>query len=143
MKKFDYLTKELVNSFSFTTITKDREACADVMINGRTYTKWGKLQAVTMVGNVWRDTFGNTVMHVGIARQNPKDTLINKQISYEVAQDRSMNNPDIVINLVPEYLNEFNFGQMMSWYCDAMKLQFVKTKEEIQLVGDNPKNYDR
>ena len=143
MKKFDYLTKELVNSFSFTTITKDREACADVMINGRTYTKWGKLQAVTMVGNVWKDTFGNTIMHVGIARQNPKDTIIDKQTSYEVAQNRSMNNPDIVINLVPENLNEFNFGQMMSWYCDAMKLQFVKTKEEIQLVDDNPKNYNR
>jgi len=143
MKKFDYLTKELVNSFSFTTITKNRESCAEVMINGRTYTKWGKLQAITMVGNVWRDTYGNTIMHVGIARQNPKDTIIDKQTSYEVAQNRSMNNPDIVINSVPEYLNEFNFGKMMMWYHDAMNLEFVKTKKEIELSGDNPKNYIR
>ena len=66
--------------------------------------------------------------------------ITDKDKTMEIIKE---NNPDIVINSVPEYLNEFNFGKMMMWYHDAMNLEFVKTKKEIELSGDNPKNYIR
>lgn len=143
MKNFDFLTKELVDSFSYTTITKDREAYSDVVIDGRSYTKWGTLQAVTIVGNLYEDFRGNRILMCGVAKQHPCDTKVNKQIAYEAAQAHAMFNPDIVINNVPEYINKFNFGKMMEWYVDAMKLEFVKTNKEIERSGGNPKNYNR
>jgi hypothetical protein len=143
MKQFDYSTKELVNSLSFTTTTKNRESYTEVVIDGRSYIKCGTLQAITMVGNIWRDNDGNTIMHVGISRQNPNDTKVNKQFGYEIAQLRALGSPDIIINSVPENINNFNFSQMMSWYYDAMKLEFIKTKQEIKNNSDDPQKYNR
>jgi len=143
MKKFDFLTKTLVNSFSYTTITKDRDAYSDVNIDGRQYTKYGTLQAVTVVGNLYEDHNGNRILMCGVSKQHPCDTKCDKQIAYEVATLRAMSNPDIVINTVPEYVNKFNFAQMVSWYVDAMKLDFIKTRQEIEKSGDDPKKYNR
>lgn len=143
MKKFDFLTKTLINSFSYTTITKDRETYTDVNINGRRYTKWGTLQAVTIVGNLYKDCYGNRVLVCGVSRQHPNDAKCNKQASYEAAQYIALTNPDIVINNVPEYLNDVNFGKMMSWYVAAMKLEFIRTNKEIKNMGDTPQKYNR
>ena len=143
MENFDFLTKELIDSFSYTTITKNRDAYTDVIIDGRQYTKYGTLQAVTIVGNLYEDHNGNRIIACGIAKQHPCDTKCNKQMAYEVAQAHALLNPDIIINTVPEYLNQFNFAQMMSWYVDGMKLDFVKTRKEIEKTGDNPKKYNR
>lgn len=143
MKKFDFLTKELIESFSYTTATKDREACTDVVIDGRQYTKWGTLQAVTIVGNLYEDCYGNRIIMCGVAKQHPCDAKCDKQLSYEVAQEHAMFCPDIVINKVPEYINEFNFTKMISWYVDAMNLDFIKTRKEIENTGDYPQKYNR
>ena len=143
MKNFDFLTKELIDSFSYTTITKNRNAYTDVVIDGRQYTKYGTLQAVTIVGNLYEDHNGNRILTCGIAKQHPCDTKCDKHMAYEVAQARAWSNPDIVINTVPEYFNKFNFSQMMSWYVDAMKLDFIKTRKEIEKSGNNPKKYNR
>jgi len=143
MKNFDFLTKELIDSFSYTTVTKNREAYSDVIIDGRQYTKWGTLQAVTIVGNLYEDCFGNRILMCGVSKQHPCDTKCDKQLAYEVAQAHALFCPDLVVNSVPEYLNKFNFAQMMSWYVDAMKLDFTKTRKEIEKTGDDPKKYNR
>ena len=143
MKKFDFLTKTLVDSFSYTTATKDREAYANVNIDGRQYTKWGTLQAVTIVGNIYEDHNGNRILMCGVAKQHPNDAKCNKQMAYEAAQAHALFEPDFVINTVPEYVNEFNFSQMVSWYVDAMKLEFIKTRQEIKNGGDDPQKYNR
>jgi len=141
--QFDFLTKELVNSFSYTTITKNRNAYSDTIIDGRAYTKYGTLQAVTIVGNLYHDCYGNEIMTIGISRQNPCDSKCNKSVAYESAQMKALTNPDMIINNVPEYVTEFNFGKMMSWYVDMMNLEYIKTRQEIMNEGKNPKNYDR
>lgn len=143
MKTFDFSTKTLIDSFTYTTITNNREAATEVVIDGRNYTKWGTLQAVTIVGNLYEDNDGNRIMLCGIARQHPNDTRCNKQVAYEVAQLRALSDPDLVINTVPKYINNFNFSRMMSWYVDGMNLEFIKTKEEIKKIGDNPQKYNR
>lgn len=143
MKNFDYLTKTLINSFSYTTTTKDRESFSNVIIDGRTYTKWGTLQAVTIVGNLYEDFKGNRILVCGVAKQHPCDTKCDKQMAYEVAQEHAMNNPDFVFYTVPKYMNKFTFAQMVSWYVESMKLDFIKTRQEIKNNGDNPEKYNR
>lgn len=143
MKNFDYLTKELINTLSFTTMSQNREAYSDVYINGRNYAMFGTLQAITFVGLVYEDTFGNKVMHVGIAKQHPNDSKCDKKLAYENATLKAMNNPDIVFNTVPENVTMFNFRQMMSGFYDGMDVQFLRTKKEIELAGDDPKKYNR
>lgn len=143
MKNFDYLTKELIDTLSFTTMNQDREAYSDVNINGRNYAMFGTLQAITFVGLVYEDAFGNKVMHIGISKQHPNDSKCNKQIAYEKATLKAMDNPDIVFNTVPDNVTMFNFRHMMIAYYDAMEVQFIRTKKEIELMGDDPKKYNR
>lgn len=133
MKQFDFSTKELVETLSYTTVTKDRQACTDVTINGRQYTKYGTLQAVTVVGNLYKDFRGNKILIVGVSKQHPNDQKCNKQLAYEVAQAHALFNPDIVFNTVPEYLTLFNFSKMMEWFVDGMDLEFIRTSEEKKL----------
>lgn len=143
MKNFDYSTKTLVKSFSYSTIGEDRNAYTNVMIDGRNYIKHGILQAVTVVGNLYEDSDGNRVLLCGIAKQHPCDTKCNKEIALEVAQAHAMFNPDIVINTVPKYVTDVNFRNMISWYIDGMELEFIKTRQEIEKLGLDPKKYNR
>lgn len=143
MKNFDYLTKELIDTLSFTTISQDREAYSDVTINGRNYAMFGTLQAITFIGLIYVDTFGNKIMHVGISKQHPNDSKCDKKLAYETATFKAMNNPDIVFNTIPENITMFNFRQMMLGFYDGMEVQFLRTKKEIELTGDDPKKYNR
>lgn len=143
MKNFDFLTKELVESLSYTTITKNRNAYTNVVIDGRTYTKYGTLQAVTIVGNLYKDAFDNKILMVGIAKQHPNDSKCNKQVAYEAAQAHALFNPDVIFNTVPDHLTLFNFSKMMEWYVDGMELEFIKTKQEIENTGQESKTFNR
>lgn len=143
MKKFDFLTKTLVDSFSYTTSTQDRETYAEEKINGRKYLKFGTLQAVTVVGNLYEDHLGNRILMCGVSKQHPNDNKCDKQLGYEYAAEHAMNNPDIIFNSVPKYINKFNFRKMMEWYVDGMDLEFIKTRQELDLCGDDPKKFNR
>ncbi len=129
---FDFSTKELVESLSYTTSTKDRQAEVEVVIDGRKYIKQGTLQAVTVVGNIYKDHKDNKIIMVGISKQHPDDLKCDKHIGYEEANLRALENPDIIIYNVPKYVTIFNFEMMMSWYVDMMDLKFVRTKQEIE-----------
>lgn len=129
---FDFSTKELVESLSYTTSTKDRQAEVEVVIDGRKYIKQGTLQAVTVVGNIYKDHKDNKIIMVGISKQHPDDLKCDKYIGYEEANLRALENPDIIIYNVPNYVTIFNFEMMMSWYVDMMDLKFVRTKKEIE-----------
>lgn len=143
MGNFDFETKELVKTFGYTTITQDREAYSEVMIDGRKYTKWGTLQAITIVGNLYEDMNGNKILMCGVAKQHPCDSRVDKQIAYETAMEKAMMNPDIIINTVPEHLTKYNFNRMMEWYIDGLELQFVKTRQEIENAGLDVDKYNR
>ena len=142
MKKFDFSTKEFIESFSYTTTTQDRNSFKNITINGRSYTKWGTLQAVTIVGDLFKDNNGNRILMIGISKQNPCDSKCNKQLAYEEAELKAFMNPDMIID-APENITFFNFSKMMSWYVDMMELKLIKTRQEIENDGLDPKKYNR
>lgn len=140
--KDNFLGKELVKTFSYTTATQDREAYANVVINGRQYTKYGTLQAVTFVGNLYR-VDNKYVLFVGMSKQHPCDTKVNKRLGWEIAAANALDNPFMIIEVNSKF-DKFMFNDFVEGYMDnMMDLQFVKTREEILAEGKNPNDYCR
>jgi len=163
-EKNKFLFKELVNTFSYTTATQNREVYADVSINGRHYRKYGTVQAVAFVGNLYKvgiqsEGYLNLkegektslkpiknqekyVLMIGMSKQHPYDTKVNKELGYEVAYENALNNPCITIEVQGKF-NKRRFVNIIENYLDTIKLEFIKTKGEIIAEGKNPKNYNR
>jgi hypothetical protein len=154
------LFKELVNTFAYTTATQNRDVYTDVSINGRRYRKYGTLQAVTFVGNLYKvgcsgegywpkedgpiQTSKNEkyVLVIGMSKQHPYDTKVNKELGYEIAQTNMLNDPCMVIEVQGKF-NKRRFVDLVEYYLSTMKLEFIKTRQEIIAEGKNPKNYNR
>lgn len=155
-----FLFKELVNTFAYTTATQNRDVYTDVSINGRRYRKYGTLQAVTFVGNLYKvgcsgegywpkedgpiQTSKNEkyVLVIGMSKQHPYDTKVNKELGYEIAQTNMLNDPCMVIEVQGKF-NKRRFVDLVEYYLSTMKLEFIKTRQEIIAEGKNPKNYNR
>lgn len=130
------LTKEILKSFSYTTATGNREGTAIVRINGRNYVKMGTLQAVTLVGDLCEVYDADVklkkkVLFVGVARQHPCDRKIDKELAYEVAHLNALMNPQMIIEVGSEF-TKYNFKVFAENYIDTLKLEFIKTTEEIE-----------
>jgi len=158
--KNKFLFKELIKTFTYTTATQNRDVYADVSINGRHYRKYGTLQAVAFVGNLykvgengagyWPRESGypeiknreKYVLVIGMSKQHPNDTKTNKEIGYEIATENMLNDPCIVLEVQGKF-NYHRFNNIVKEYLNTMKLEFIKTKAEIIAEGKNPKNYNR
>jgi len=131
------LTKEFVKNFSYTTINTDRSGVKDVRIDGRQYCKFGIYQAVTLVGDLW-DVYDGDVkrnrrmLFVGVAKQHPRDLGVDKELSYEVAHLNSLENPIMILEVGPNFCGH-DFRHLASMYVDTLNLQFVKTRDEIEM----------
>lgn len=152
--------KELVNTFAYTTATKNREVCTEVSINGRKYDKYGTLQAVAFVGNLYKiDVKGEgywprekgpindsrqskQVLFIGMSKQHPYDTKINKELGYEIAAENALDNPIMMIEVQGKFTYR-RFKNIVEDYLSTMNLEFIKTRQEIINEGKNPKNYNR
>lgn len=158
-----FLFKELVNTFTYTTATQNRDVYTDVSINGRHYRKYGTLQAVAFVGNLYKvgvsgkghlDLNGErtslkpvknqekTILVIGMSKQHPNDTKINKEIGYDIARENMLLDPIMIIEVQGKF-NRYRFNNIVETYLSTMKLEFIKTKEEIIAEGKDPKNYNR
>ena len=86
----DFLTKELVGVYSYTNMNEDRNDVKRVVIKGRTWLKTGTATATTVVSLLYR-TYNPSVKHneyivlMGVARQNPGDINLDKNLGYEIA----------------------------------------------------------
>ncbi len=146
----DFLSKELVNTYSYTTATKDRDVCTYVSINGRMYAKFGTLQAVTFVGNLYKvnvvknnaEDFDKYILMIGLSKQHPCDTKIDKELGYETAAMRAIDDPVIIMEVQGKF-NKNRFNNIVEQYLDNMDLQFIKTRAEIIASGDDPSKYNR
>lgn len=147
----DFLFKELVNTFAYTTASQNRDVYTYVRINGRTYAKYGTLQAVTFVGNLYEIKNNNSdgdynpskyILMIGMSKQHPNDVKVDKNLGYEIAQNNAQQDPIIIMEVQGKF-NKRRFVYLVEHYLDTMKLEFIKTKEEILLEGKNPKNYNR
>jgi len=135
-KDFDFTTKELVKTLSYCSCKNNREAYADVIVNGRKYIKLGTLQAVTVVCDVYK-IFNNTTNMVeywacfGMAKQHPNDLQVNKDLAYETAHLNAQLNPFCILQ-VNKRFGQNIFLDIIRPYINDMDLEFVKTKEEIK-----------
>ena len=134
----DFLTKDLLKTFYFTTINNERMDYKELVVNGRTYYKFGKYQAVTMVGNLYKvydpdvESFKYMLM-VGVAKQHPRDLKITKKEGFEIANEKAYACPSIVIEVSSKFdVNAF-YGLAENYIDTVMlpNLNFVKTGTEI------------
>lgn len=133
----DYLTKKIEKVYSFSTITDShRYGAKTIKVNGRDYSKYGTYQAVTLVGilyNVFDPSIKRykKILHVGVAKQNPRDLVISKEIAYEVAHNYALIEPQCVME-VGDNWRKVNFTDFARNYISAMDLEFVKTAKELE-----------
>lgn len=130
MKTVKFSDKTLVKSFQYSDINQNREVYTKVRIDGRLYYKFGTLQATTCVGNVFKVGPKKYVMYVGVARQNPGDSVINKKLALEVADTKSYTDPSIIMEVDSEF-DKVDFKHIMSRYVDSLLCDFVKTRQEL------------
>lgn len=145
MNNSNFLSKELVNTFAYTTATKNRDAYTNVCINGRNYIKLGTLQAVTIVGNLYKINNNGNIEYVllaGMSKQHPCDSKVNKEMGYELANENANTDPFLIMK-VSRNFTKTAFANMMTTYIDSMKLEFVKTTQEILAEGIDKEIYDR
>ena len=79
---------------------------------------------------------------VGIARQNPYDTVIDEETGFEIAIENAMINPVMTIEYNNEVKEDVVYGLLDS-YVNGLPVQFIKTKTEIESEGKNIKDYNR
>ena len=133
----DYLNKNEVNSFVYSSVERDRVNCKNVVINGRQYTKWGTEQIVTFVGLMYetknKDTNKTTYfVTVGMSKQHPQDITHDKKVAMETARVNALTNPCMVFYNVSSGLDNYTFKRMMDAYVDSMDLEFIMTKDELR-----------
>ncbi len=131
----DFLRKDLVRTFAYTTMNEYRGMERQVVVNGRTYVKLGQAQAVTLVGNLYKcwDPIVKSykyVLMVGVAKQHPCDLKITKQEGYAIANENAYASPSIVMEVAKDF-NREKFEYISMCYIELMHLSFVKTKKEI------------
>lgn len=133
------LTKEFIETFSYSTMNHPREGEMFVRIDGRDYIKFGTYQAVTLVGNLYEvydaDVKRNkTVLFVGVSRQHPCDTIADKETAYEEANLKALLEPQMIIEVGPKF-RKSDFLNFAKSYIRTLKLKFIKTKQEIEWAG--------
>lgn len=131
----DFLTKDLVRTFVYTTMNDCRCMDRNVVVNGRTYVKLGQAQAVTMVGNLYKcwDPIVKSykyMLMVGVAKQHPCDLNITKKEGYAIANENAYASPSIVMEVSKEF-NKEKFMYLSMCYIEMLHLSFVKTTKEI------------
>lgn len=131
----DFLNKVEVNSFVYSSVDKDNIDCKSVVIDGRAYTKWGRLQIVTFVGTMFEAKNKDTGMTeyfvtVGVSKQHPTDLVHDKKTAIEVARENSLMDPIMVMYNVSESFDTYAFKNMMDTYHSTMKLEMIMTREE-------------
>ena len=134
------LTKELLATWSYSTMSHDRSGYKFVKMSGRDYIKLGIYQAVTLVGNLYEVYDADVkqckkVLFVGVARQHPRDLNARKEIGYEVANENAYINPQIVMEVGPNF-TAYNFREFSKNYIDSLDLNFVATPAELEEEED-------
>ena len=147
IKSQNLLSKEIVKTLVYTTASQDRLVYTPVSINGRTYLKTGELQVVSFVGNVYKVYNNETNMyeywlHVGMSKQHPCDSKIDKKEGFEKAQENAFMNPFMIMQ-VNKRFGDITWRKIISAYVADMDLEFVMTKQEILNSGKKIEDYNR
>lgn len=130
METVKFEDKTLVKSFQYSDVNEDRFMCNRVIIDGRVYYKTGIFQVTTCVGNMFKVGPNKYVLYVGMAKQNPGDSVIDKKLAIEVANTKSYTDPSIIMKVSREFNNR-HFQNIISKYVDSTEVDFIKTRQEL------------
>lgn len=141
----DFLTKELIGVYSYTNMNEDRDSVKRVVIKGRTWYKTGTVTATTVVSllysiynpSVKRNEY---VVLMGVARQNPGDTNLDKNLGYEIAMENALMSPVAKIKFASEIMSTEVIEDFMRQYVNSLPVHFIKTRAEL---GNDIDKYDR
>lgn len=132
----DYLSKELIRTYSFSTRQYGADYTAkEFKFNGRTYMKYGELQEVTFVGNLYK-VFDPSInrnkymLMIGLAKQHPCDLSTSREEGLDIANTHAHENPSIVMEVQKTFDDEM-FLQFCCTYASMMRRAFIKTRQEI------------
>lgn len=143
----DWTKKKLVRKYHYTNIGDDRKCIKSVNINGRLYDKHGVDCATTMVALEYKvydpsvKRFKTAIL-CGIARQNPGDIVLVKELGIEIATTNAMIEPIMVLEY-PKPPSERIIYYLMSSYVLGLPIQFVKTATELKNEGKDIRQYSR
>ena len=115
------------------------------------------MQAVAFVGNLYKyvksegylkedgpckDSKEKYVLMIGMSKQHPCDTKVNKNLGFEIATVNAMDDPIIMVEVQGKFTYR-RFKNIVENYLSNVKLEFIKTRQELINEGKNPKNYNR
>lgn len=143
----DWSNKFLVRKYHYSNLNDDRRCTKSVNINGRLYDKHGVDCATTAVALEYKvydpsvKQFKVAIL-VGIARQNPGDSVVSLESGIEVATENAMINPVMKFeyNKRP---NERVIRYLIASYVLGLPIQFIKTSSELKAEGKNMDKYTR
>ena len=143
----DFLRKELINQYVYSNIDEDRNCVKSVRINGRLYDKHGVDCATTAVALKYKvPVYGvkqfKTVIVIGIARQNPCDSIITLNTGIEEATKNALIDPVARIEY-HQNPTDNSILLMLQSYVVGLPVQMIKTTDEIKVQGKNPNKYAR
>ena len=143
----DWSMKELVSIYSYSNANEDRKCTKSVRINGRLYEKHGVDCATTVAALLYK-VYDPSVkcnkfaVLVGIARQNPYDTVLKEEIGEEIAIENAMMSPVMQVEF-PNEVDENTIYCLVRSYILGLPTQFVKTRQEIEEEGKDISKYNR
>ena len=77
---------------------------------------------------------------MGVARQNPGDINLDKNLGYEIAMENALMSPVATIKFESDILSEEVIYDFMKKYVESLPVRFIKTRAEL---GDSVSKYDR
>ena len=143
----DFSQKEMIGMYYYTNVNDGREGVKTVSINGREYLKFGTFTSTTAVAIQYK-VFNPSVEHseyitlIGVARQNPGDITLDKELGYEIATENAMINPVATIKYAHK-CNEADIENLMRAYITGLPEAFIKTKKEIEADGNDVSRFNR
>ena len=137
MNNLDFLNKEELDTFVWSSANTNRYSCKDATYLGRYYTKWGDEQIVTFFGikyavkNMLTNKTENVVL-IGMSKQHPEDIHHDKKVAMENARINALIDPFMTMKNVPDDFAKQNFIEMIKAFHSSMDLDLIMTAEEVK-----------
>ena len=134
MKQKDYLYKDLVGEYMFTTIGKESYKIKTIEVNGREYEATCKCQSLTAIAQIYKiwDSDEKKYVHklfVGVVKQHPRERCV-KKIAIEQAKIKVLTNPDMVVDW--DKTNTFRMlADFVEHYMATIPVKPLQTSKEI------------
>lgn len=130
----DFLTKELVCSYSYSNSRLDRNFTKQIELNGRQYVKCCQDTFTVLMGQLYRLNDSSYLLLVGKCRQEPFDLDPDIKEIEEMSSFNSFDHPVIMVEFDHEITND-EFYELAEWYISNQKRSELYTEQEIEKLS--------